>query len=457
MVYGVQSSFLVVENLSVVVIPNNQFSDAQLEAAEYMSNILKHDKRAFTIAFTVESYHALSLIGSPYQLTSTQIFYTAENPELPLMCLRAHNYSHAYLYLDNKAISLANENSQSWLITHLLPMLNIVYRNSEVTIYNASSVSFPQSNTTTALVLPLSQSINAQKSSLYAYDLLSMGQYSYTSIYDKDSTIFSYDTLVLPFDPPSNDTIVEAFEDNFSSEKNWIKISGTWQYTESGLIAGKRGVFEDALLLSPVSAQNFTASIIFKPLDCDQNALNYLSLIYKWQDKLNYDSIGLMFNTNGNLNAYSSSMINGQTTIYPSWEGINTGLKWELNDSFNLTVTEQGAKTLLYVNGSQYISTLSNTHSSGLIGIRSTRFFQMLFTDFNVISSTSTQLRSINDYLNYVENGGNLVILNINGYGYFADQLLNRDDHIVTVSSINGLSDIGMSINMPEFSLEIVL
>ena len=60
-----------------------------------------------------------------------------------------------------------------------------------------------------------------------------------------------------------------------------------------------------------------------------------------------------------------------------------------------------------------------------MIGLKSTRFYQTVFTDFKVTSLTSFQYRNVADYLSYVKDGGNLIVLNTNGYGYFGNELFN--------------------------------
>ena len=156
------------------------------------------------------------------------------------------------------------------LINHFLSSIPVTYRNAEVKIYNASSVSFPQKNLNTALIVPFDTTINPTKSWLNAYDLLSTAEYSYTTDYDNSPNLFSYQTIVLSTDPPSNNRIEQTFQDNFSTQKNWKQLSGIWQYWDGGIEAGieaiDSGNYQDSILLSPISALNFTASVNFKPL-----------------------------------------------------------------------------------------------------------------------------------------------------------------------------------------------
>jgi hypothetical protein len=452
-VCGLQSFFVVTEYWAITSAPPYQISEGEFQAINYLSSVLQQDKYAYTITLTSGSYNSLTFAAPPYQLSGMQVFSTAENPEMPFVCLKARNYPHAYLYMDNRDYAQLNKNVQSWLATHLLPTLPIIYRNPEATIYNVSSVSFPQTNSTTALVVPFDESVSPTKSWLYAYDSLSLGKYGYTVVYDLDPNIFSYDSLVLSIDPPSKNPVEKSFEDNFSAENGWQPISGTWQYVEGGLEAGKLGEYQDAIFLSPVSARNFTANINFKPLDGDIKVANYVSIIYDWKNQANYKYAGLTFDTDGDLHAYLASYANGQVTNYPAWPGLKIDLERQFGDSFNLTVSVQGTDAVLYINGSQYLS-MKTRITGGLLGIRSTRFYQVLFTGFEAVSSNAVQLRNVDDYLSYVENGGRLIVLNTDGYGYFADQMLTRSNLTITANMINGSEVIKLpaSLTVPELS-----
>ena len=205
-------------------------------------------------------------------------------------------------------------------------------------------------------------------------------------------------------------------------------IIGIWQYSDGGIEAGieaiDSGNYQDSILLSPRSALNFTASVNFKPLYGDTKVANYVSLIYNWQDQSNYNYAGLMFDPKGSIYLSSSSIIGGEVLTIPPYPGFKTPLNWQFGDSFNLTVSTQTRTIVLSINGTEYLSA-NYSPSNGLIGLKSTRFYQTVFTDFKVTSLTSFQYRNVADYLSYVKDGGNLIVLNTNGYGYFGNELFN--------------------------------
>jgi hypothetical protein len=437
--YGVQSTFVVLEYWNTVCRSPYTVSNSELEALSFLKNILQHDKYAYVITLTSTSYNMLSFAAPPYKITQMQIFYTAKNPEVPMITgLKAYNLSHAYLYIHSRDTVILDNNKQSWLTRHLLPMLPIVYKNSEATIYNVSSVAFPQIESTTALVVPFDNSVDPVERWLYAYDTLSLGGFNYTVVYDLDPTITSqYGKLILSIDPPVGGFIKNVFEDDFLKDRGWTPFSGTWNYTNEGLEAGKHGEYQDAISLSPLSTRNFTASLTFKLLDGDIKALNYISIIYDWKDQNNYKAGVLLFDSSGNIYTYIVSINGGEGKCYPSWPGFNTGLKWRFGDRLNLTLSVNDNMATIYVNGSMLLTGHSDI-SGGRLGIRATRFYNVLFTSFKAYGSQPLRLRDPKELMDYVQQGGKLIVLNTNGYGYFAQRLFNITNSTLNITRIGG-------------------
>jgi len=443
-IYGLQSMFVVLENWNTASA--NRPSQEEFDAVHFLASALKNERYAYTISLTTYSSNVLVFAAPPYKLTGRQIVYTAENPETTLLCMKAHNLSHAYLYMHKRDYDVLNRYSGSYLARRLIPLLPTVYRNSEVTIYNVSSVSFPQSNSTTALVLPLDSSLDSRETWLYAYDILSLGEYNYTALYDLDKNIFSYDTLILSFDPPQGNVVKDSFYDDFAQKRGWREVSGTWQYTSGGLAAGKEGEYQDAIILSPIGGRNFTASLSFKPLDGDLKVANYVSILYDWRDKQNFKYAGLMFDGSG-VYAYFGSCDGGKITVYPPWPGLKMSLRWGFGDSFHLTLSAQGDTLSLFVNGTQYLSKVEERSGGGL-GIRMTRFYEVLFSSFKAEVSRLVQLRGGDEYLEYVKNGGRLIVLNTNGYGYFAGRALDHHGGEIEAEVINGSRSIDLPLKV---------
>ena len=261
-----------------------------------------------------------------------------------------------------------------------------------------------------------------------------------------DPNLFLQDIVISSIDPLSTNILEKTLDYDFFSINGWKQISGTWRSLKMAWRLEKL-MSQDAILLSPVSTQEFSASIYFTPIGY-QNVSNYVSLIFGWQNLANYNSASLMFDSTGAIYATFTSHVNNQAMIYPAWPGFKTHFKWLSGDSFNLTVVAQNTNTILYINGSQCLSTASISLNKGLLGIENTRFYQTLFTNFKVVSHSIVEYRNVEDYVNYVENGGHLIILNTNGYGYFANKLLNIGNQNITTRVISSTQEIDILSNL---------
>ncbi|MBS7614113.1 hypothetical protein KEJ48_07765, partial [Candidatus Bathyarchaeota archaeon] len=381
-VYGLQSTFMVLQYWSIVA-PLNMPRSKELEALNFLKNLFMEDKYAYTIALTWESEARLMFAAPPYNphVFRNKLFYTATYPEMGLETLHllglGGRLSHAYLYMHNRDKNSLSGYGQSWLARHLSPMLPTAYENDEVSIYNISSISPPRSNASTLLIIPFDTSIDPHEKWLYTYDILSQGRYDYTTDFDLNHRILSYPTLILSIDPPLNN-IQQISSSGFIG---WSPVAGNWRYTVLGLQAGRVGEYQDAILISPISTQTFKASLTFRPLNGNLKVANYVSIIYDWKDKNNFKYAGLMFDGSGVVYAYFSSYKDGVVVCYPGWPGLNTGLRWGFGGQLQPDVSADGEMARLYVNGRPYLRAEGGA-AGGKLGIRMTRFYDVLFTSF---------------------------------------------------------------------------
>ncbi|MGB9831809.1 MAG: hypothetical protein ACPLSP_07045, partial [Fervidicoccus fontis] len=77
------------------------------------------------------------------------------------------------------------------------------------------------------------------------------------------------------------------------------------------------------------------------------------------------------------------------------------------------------------------------------------------FTDFKAEASRTLQLRGADDYLKYAREGGRLIILNTNGYGYFASRTLNLSEEAINVTMITGLQTLQLPIALSVSKLSV--
>jgi hypothetical protein len=397
---------------------NFSFLDPNLQqAVSFLNKVFNENNRTALLA-SPQGYTLAKLAAPPYlyPLSTYHVISHTESAALTFYALLPYDsLSNYLLVLGDDSNNLQN----SYLGKQILPNLLPSFRNFEVTIYNLPYMSFPITSSNTTLVIPFDSSLDPQEPWLYAYDICAQGRLNYTIAYDLDPQALNSNIVILSIDPPEQNIIHRSFQDNFLSQGQWSAISGMWRYTDEGLVGGKTGEYTDGIMLSPILAQNFTASLIVKMIDADLNVSNYVSLIYGWKDYQNFIYSGMHFDRDGSVYVYFAQVKNGQITNYPEWPGLKTDLKRSFGRSFNLTVSVQGTKNELFVNGRKYLS-MNLESEDGQIGIRYTRFYQVIFNHFNVKSSIRVKLREFDDYINYVKNGGYLIVLNTNGYGSFS-------------------------------------
>jgi hypothetical protein len=87
-----------------------------------------------------------------------------------------------------------------------------------------------------------------------------------------------------------------------------------------------------------------------------------------------------------------------------------------------------------------------------LTGFFENEFNQTSLDNFSLTYTTSVSLRSIQDYLDYLHSGGRIILLNTNGYGFFADDLFSISNSTVNAQRIEGQNlkiDLPREISVP--------
>ena len=447
--YGVSTTFLNAEYWNITATnPVNYPSSLELSAIDAFKKILDNDPKAWSATVTSTSASTATFAAPDDTLILRQLLYAVHTPEMVLTQLyRNPIYSHPYIYLDNRdSIYLLNNYPDQFLSQYLLPTLPTVFSNSEVKIYNVSQPTFPQSSSGNVLLIPFDQSVADERSSLMAYYALSYGHYNYTVAYDTDHNALNSSSAVLSFDPPEENSITKDFHDEFNQTlDSWTMLNGNWHIDNKQLLGGKIGEFDEGLLLSQVSAENFTAAVKVTPLSGDKTTSNYASLVYSWTDSKNYRLADVFFNSNGYIYLLFRNFVNGIETDSPQWPGIKTDLKWAFNNDYSIKLTVNGTLNELSVNNSTL--SLSNSETvQGKIGLHYYRFSSVSFDDFFVNYSQSLNSRPADDYLNYLNSGGKLIVMNTNGNGSFANDLFSNSNATVSVQNID---DNGTKVNLP--------
>jgi len=456
--YGISTTFLNLEYWNIVANdPSNKPSQTEMEAINALRKIFDDDPKSWLATVTGKSSAIATFAAPSDQLVVKQYLYTAYRPEMAFTQLYRHPaYDHAYIYLHNRDLKQLNQFADRFLASYIR-MLPIVYENSEVKIYNVSKVSPPLPSSDTVLILPLDKSLCDEQTLCTAYSLLSQGLYNYTVAYDLDDKALNSKTIVLTYDPPEGNILTSLFEDQFNETSASYTIArGSWQITSGELLGGETGKYGEGIILSPVSAENFTASFKAKPINGNASVLNYVSLVYSWVDSKNYRIADIMFSADFYVYVHFRTIINGVEQAIPNWPGIKTDIKWNFGDEYNIIVTVNGTLNQIAVNGKTYLTTdLENI--PGRIGLRYYRFYQVSFDNFSLTYNVLLKLRPLEDYLTYLESGGKLIILNTNGYNSFANNLFSVENSTINAEKIEmgkETLNLPMQIAMPKLTLK---
>ncbi|MCW4029668.1 MAG: hypothetical protein NWE92_08485 [Candidatus Bathyarchaeota archaeon] len=432
--YGISTAFLNAEYWSLSSSESTHFATSnESSAISSLKDILNHDPNAWVATVTSTSGEMVTLAGPPDSLGLKQLLYNAASQELALTQLyRASMYSHAYLYINARDQAFLANYGDGFLANYL-PTLSKSYENSEVSIYAVPALSYPQSNSETALIIPYDQSLSIDKN--LVYDSLAYNNFNFTTVSDLDHAALNYSTLIVPFDPPRENYVVHTMADAFTREtlEDYSSQKGTWELKNQQLIGGNaRG--DEGIILYPVTADNFSISVNITPLIGNSSILNYASIVYSWEDAKNYRLADVFFSNDNNVYLLYRDFINGVERASPSWPGLKTNVTWAFEDTFNLKLTVSGENRVMSLNGTNLISHTNNV--AGQVGVHYNRFFQVGFDDF-LVEYYSTTFRPVTDYLNYVQSGGHLIILDKTGTGYFAQTMLSSPGDVADIQTIN--------------------
>ena len=198
--------------------------------------------------------------------------------------------------------------------------------------------------------------------------MISQNVINYTVMYDSDHKALNSKTVLLGFDPPIDNNLPD-FMDDFSSPNDWDIIKGNWTYNNDGLHGHPLSGL-DNIVLSPIVTNDATINTSFKLHSANRTVANYVKIIYGWEDPDNYSSARATFYRDNVYLAFDN-IRDGNSTTIPKWPGTiipTSELSWKPGDLFNMTLSKQGNKEELFLNGTKYLSKQSDANS-GYIGL----------------------------------------------------------------------------------------
>jgi len=156
--------------------------------------------------FTVTSFSRKTSRLSSYPASvfdSERYFlFSSKFPDIPFSLMKRNNYD-MYIYLNNRDKNALNTKYKDEYFTkHLFKYVPKVYNNSDVDIFKPPAYAFPVPNSPVALEIPTNM---IEDNFLFAYDILSLGQYNFTTRLHSDIDNHQNKWIILPNDVKKTD------------------------------------------------------------------------------------------------------------------------------------------------------------------------------------------------------------------------------------------------------------
>jgi hypothetical protein len=418
---GFSSLMLQVEFWSLFV-QQAKIGDQEWQAINYLRDILYNDKYAFTIAPSFQSKESVVFSSPPYNFPIPQIITSSVYPHIPLLAFSIYNLDHPYLYIHNRDRLLLNMTSTNWFTNQYFPTLPVVYSNDEISILNISDTSPPQIKSNLTLVVPARYT---DTSWMTAYDIFyNSKDIYYTEKLETDPRLYDGKHIFLTYDP---DLSTINSKDFLGDDNNaWKSVSGNWSYFP-GRLHGENidSKMESIIIREPWIDNLSRISTTFKINNITESEPNYVSLVYSFVDPNNYRFAGLnIYNDNIYVNSYRVN--NGSLASEFVWPGAMTGLKWNSGSIFNMDLYSNNGSYNLALNGSNYkLYEHGVNETQGFVGLGYNGVKSVDFKRFDRWEDEMMKQMILNSYFQFIKDGGNLYVLNTNGYGTFSQLISN--------------------------------
>lgn len=458
---GVSSNILALDRITLVSQgdPYAAVSKAELQALDFLRTNASAD--ATVLGLSTVSNHLVSVfsgmnhLNSPYWFTSNPSFQFIDitNPELALKMLYSLNIT--YLFATKSDLeTLQSSGSSGYVVNQILKYLPITFQNSEVTIYQVPKLNPPSSDSNLTLVVPSYMLNSLSDPSILAQNLPKQ------VIFNETFSSYNNGSNGSPTWTPTNLQMGATV-----SNGTWTVNNGTYNGIETKYAIASSLISNEDLSDFSLSADfridsGTYAGIVFRSV----NASNYYAALISSNGK--YDDI--------------YKIVNGTLILIEHSTGPSIGNNWT-----SLQLDASGNQFSLYLNGELIFSTSDSLFTSGKVGVlvdnsmssfdnitieQTPNIAKTIDCTFNFPIDTLAQSgleysikiaddgsifdskylllpsdqdwtnEQINSYLNWVENGGHLIVLNGDGLGEFAKILSinsNSDESIIANSAVS--------------------
>lgn len=165
---------------------------------------------------------------------------------------------------------------------------------------------------------------------------------------------------------------------------NWEVVTGTWNNTFPVLEGGAGYNVTDSaenIIINPATYENISEiETTFKVNEIHPNLSSYVYIIYSYSDPDNFKLAGVHGADNETFVRYVD-IANGCLTTEPSY--ISTGLNWEPNTTFTLSLSSEDGIQGLKLNGTQFAGN-NDTNIDGVTGLYYGRINDIEFYNFSI-------------------------------------------------------------------------
>jgi len=394
---GLSTTFLNIEYWHLATNdPEIMPSSIELEALDALQSIFNSDSKAWLATVTDRSAHLCTYSAPVDMLILRELLYGARTPEMMISQLYRHSsYSHAYVYMAERDRVVLN-NPDYALFRDYLAVQPIVFENSEVSIYNVSSV-IPPLTQSGAVLVTSSASENSPDYRFWTNQMLSASAVNYTTALDWDDSILSADTIVIGEDPSPYVTD-SKYED--TAQDGWSVVSGIWQVTNQTVQGGTSLTQTLGLILSDFYAIEPCTYLEIKPANPSIGYPNYAGFVHSYQDAYHYKTVEIVFHVDGFIHVLTRT-VNGTDwfsgTTIPSWPGYNTSIRWSSENWTRAEIRTMCDSTQIIIDGIDP-SELQTRNPTGQIGLIYSRFRNVAFSNVSFGSCSDWSSRLMQKY-----------------------------------------------------------
>jgi len=197
---GILSTFLSVEYY-VLILPEVVITDNERKLQGFLDNA---DPNSMVLTVTDRSRSIAA--GSSFSLipdSSRSHIWSSKNPEMSLEALSFFG-NPTILYFNDYDLKSISKSEQGYIVSHFMPIAPIIYEGIEGKIYQLEFDSHPTSNSDLVLVY-----MGNKNNFYYAYDILSLGNYNYTTVLLSDINSLAKAKIIVTPDEYSGNQLIE--------------------------------------------------------------------------------------------------------------------------------------------------------------------------------------------------------------------------------------------------------